>query len=285
MKVLITGASGHLGRRVAHKLAQSGLSLRLMVRNKAQAPKIPGAEIVTADFGDTESLRRAFEGIERAFIVSLHQRPMERAELHRNAFNAAANAGVSFLVYTSFQGAAQNATFSMARDHFRSEQYLQESGVKYAALRNSFYMDDAHREVNEDGMILSPAGNGRIAWVCRDDIAELAAHLLQNPLAESEAFDVTGPEALSLSGLAELLSELTDRSIKYGEESYDKGLAWRGGYGLVDWDLDAWMTSAMAKGEGANAHVSETIDRFLRRKPRSLSEFYASYPKIISALK
>lgn len=285
MTILVTGATGQLGSIVAKNLNEAGTQIRLLVRNKNKVTDFDNAEVVEGDYTDHASLRLAFKGVERAFIVSIHERPMERAKLHRNAFDAAAEAGVRFVVYTSFQGLAENATFSMARDHYLSEQYLEASGLTYAALRNSFYMESAHEQVRADGILASPSGDGKVAWVCREDIAQVAAHLLLNPPQESEAFDVTGPEAPKFSELAHLLSGLSGKRVTFQEESYEQGLAWRKEFDLVDWDLDAWMSSVMAMGRGENARISNTVERFLGRKPCSLREFYSRNPSYIESLK
>ena len=283
--ILVTGASGQLGKKVAKQLETAGDALRLMVRDRKKAPDIQNAEVVEGDYDNPVSLQAAFKGIDRAFIVSLHERPMERAKLHRNAFMAAAAAGVTSVVYTSFQGAAENSLFSMGRDHWQSEKYLKQSGLTYTALRNNYYMETAHEEVNENGLIRNPAGDGRVAWVSRDDIAQVAAHLLLHPMQTSTAIDVTGPEAPKLSELARLLGDLSGKPIEFQLESYEEGLAWRKEYGLVDWNLEAWMSSDMAKGKGEASKVSDTVERLLGRKACALREFYERYPSYLTALK
>lgn len=283
--ILVTGASGQLGKKVAQQLEQAGAPLRLMVRDRNKAPDIQNAEVVEGNYTDPASLQAAFNGIERAFIVSLHERPMERAKLHRNAFMAAAAANVAYVVYTSFQGAAEDSEFSMGRDHCRSETYLKESGLTYTALRNNYYMETAHEEAGDNGLIRNPAGDGRVAWVSRDDIAQVAAHLLLHPMQGATAMDVTGPDAPKLSELAKLLSELSGKPIEFQQESYEEGLAWRATYGLADWNLEAWISSDMAKGKGEASAVSDTVQRLLGRKACSLREFYKKYPSYVAALR
>lgn len=273
--ILVTGASGKLGQIIVHELQLAGVFPRLMVRDKQKVSKHKDLQIIEGDYRNLDSLQAAFKGVERAFIVSLHERPMERANLHRNAFVAAAAAGVKYIVYTSFQVAAQESSFNMARDHYITEKYLQESGLNYTALRNNFYMETAHEEVNKDGnrlVIRNPAGDGRVAWVCRNDIAQVAAHLLINPMIESKELDVTGPEAPKLSELTQLLSDLSGKNIEFEQESYEEGLTWRSKSNLVNWNLEAWMSSDIAKGKGEVSKVSNTVEKVLGRKA-SASQF------------
>ena len=217
--ILITGASGNLGGRVADLLSEKEQSLRLMVRDMNEAPQLPKAEVVEANYDDPDSLDHAFSGIDAAFVVSVHAKPMERALLHKNAFDAAARAEVKHLVYTSFQGASPTSKFPFARDHYQSEQYLQASRVPFTSLRNNFYLDLIPEFFNEDGFILGPAADGALAWVARDDIARVAAAKLVAPLGLNEILDVTGPVALTLAETAERLSALAGGELNYRPES------------------------------------------------------------------
>jgi len=92
--ILVTGANGQLGERVVRELEKAKTPLRLMVRNKTKVPDRENVEVIEGDYRDPDSLKAAFTGIDQAFIVSLHAKPLERAKLHRNAFVAAAKAGV-----------------------------------------------------------------------------------------------------------------------------------------------------------------------------------------------
>src|SRR5262249_1877613 len=139
--IAITGVTGHVGRRIAELLVESGLRPRLVARDAARAPALPGCEVSTADYADSKALRAAFDGVERALIVSGYADPMVRARLHANAFAAAAEAGVRHIVYTSFQGSSPTSRFPYGRDHHESEQTLRALGVAYTALRDNLYLD------------------------------------------------------------------------------------------------------------------------------------------------
>jgi NAD(P)H dehydrogenase (quinone) len=104
--ILITGATGNVGRRVAELLSKHGEPLRLMGRRVESMPDLAQSERVVADYANPASLDKAFEGVDRAFIVSGYAEPGRRAELHRNAFQAASRGGVRHLVYLSFLGIA-----------------------------------------------------------------------------------------------------------------------------------------------------------------------------------
>src|SRR5215207_5715959 len=117
----VTGATGGLGGRVAQRLARDGIAQRLIVRDEDRAPRLEGAEVVEAPgYHDRDAMRRAFEGVDILMLVS-----------------AAADAGVARIVYTSFVGAAPDATFTFARDHFHTEEHIRSRGVGHTFVRSS----------------------------------------------------------------------------------------------------------------------------------------------------
>jgi NAD(P)H dehydrogenase (quinone) len=156
----VTGSTGQLGGRVATRLATLGRPQRLLVRNIARAPQLPGAEIVQASYEDGPSMRTALSGVQVLFLVSGYGQT--RLEQHYNAIDAAITAGVERIVYTSFLSAAPCATFAHAREHYLTEQHIRESGCRYTFLRPTFYLDRAPRWFSNEGIIQGPAGNGTI---------------------------------------------------------------------------------------------------------------------------
>ncbi len=139
----VTGSTGQLGGRVAVRLAAQGQPQRLLVRDLARAPQIPGAQIVQASYEDGPSMRAALDGIQILFLVSGYG--PGRLEQHYSAIDAAVAAGVERIVYTSFLAAAPLATFTHASEHYLTEQRIRASGRRYTFLRPTFYLDRAPR--------------------------------------------------------------------------------------------------------------------------------------------
>ena len=136
----VTGGTGRLGGRVARRLAAAGAGQRLVVRDPARAPQLPGASVVRAAFGDREAVRAALEGVPTVLMVSASETP-DRVAQHRAFVDAAAAAGVGQLVYISFYGAAPDCTFTLGRDHHATEQHLRASGLRFTFLRDNLYAD------------------------------------------------------------------------------------------------------------------------------------------------
>ena len=171
----VTGATGGVGGRVATRLAGSGYSQRLIVRDKSRAPDLSGSQAAEASYDDPEAMRRALAGVETLFMVSAAE-AADRVRQHIAAIDAAVAAGVGRIVYLSFLGAAPEATFTFARDHWHTEEHVRATGVRHTFLRDSMYMDFLPTFAGTDGVIRGPAGDGH----------------------DERTYDVTGSEAITL---------------------------------------------------------------------------------------
>jgi len=188
--ILITGASGRIARRTAELASAEQDTLRLMTRTPQRAPRLRGASVVHGDFAEPATLDAAFAGVDIALVVSASGKPTERAQLHRNAFEAAVRAHVRHVIYLSLQGAAPSSRYPFSRDHYLSEQYLAATGLPHTILRNSFYIDMFLEKVDPDGAIRGPARQTPGAFVPREDAARTAAAVLVDP--PGGIHDVTG---------------------------------------------------------------------------------------------
>jgi len=281
MTIAVTGATGELGGRVARELSSRGLEQRLIVRDPARAPKLPGAAVVTASYEDSETMARALDGASTLFLVSGHEDP-DRISLHRKAIEGARLAGVERIVYTSFMGAAPNATFPYARDHGATEQAVREAGISLTSMRDTLYADVAPRFVGDDGVIRAPAGHGRVAWVARADVARLAAVLLTEPGHEGQIYDVSGPHAIDLHETARILTKATRRAITYHAETLVEAKESRAGH--PDWLVDGWVGSYLMLDTGEGSVTSHTIEHLTGHRPMTLSEFLAAEPSSFAHL-
>jgi uncharacterized protein YbjT (DUF2867 family) len=277
--ILITGASGRVARRTAELLARDGHRLRLMTRSPQHAPKLPQSETVRGDFAEPSTLKDAFAGVGTALVVSASGKPGERAQLHRNAFQAAACARVGHVVYLSLQGAAADSKYPFSRDHYLSEQYLFAAGVPCTVLRNAFYIDMFLAQLDPDGAIRGPARQGRGAFVSREDVARTAAAALGKQ--PGGIHDVTGPEALSVADVASRLSTLLHRRLRYEDESADTARARLSRQEPLTWrvDLSVGWFEAIAAGE--LMRTSDTVLRFSGTPPMTIEDYYGMFPELL----
>lgn len=284
----VTGATGALGGRVAARLARLGLPQRLIVRDINSAPEFPGASAAMAAYEDAEAFERAVKGVDTLFLVSVPE-AADRMKKHISAIDAAVRAGVGRIVYLSFLSAGPAATFTFARTHFFTEAHIRSTGVPFTFLRPSLYLDLLPHWVDDTGAVRGPAGQGRVAWVSRDDIADAATAVLTGAAdrpTEGVTFNLTGPESLSLGATAQKLSTLTGRTIRYVPETWEEALESRRLTGAVPWEIEGWVSSyaAIATGEmdvvsravpELTGHPAQSIEGFLRRHPSALSHVYA----------
>ncbi|HEX4338756.1 MAG TPA: NAD(P)H-binding protein [Polyangiaceae bacterium] len=221
--IVVTGATGHVGKQVAELLAERRKPLRLLVRDKARAPSLD-AELAVADYADSRAMIAAFDGAETAFIVSASAPPGERARLHASAFDAAKKARVKHVVYLSLAGAAPSSPYPYARDHHESERALLATGLDCTIVRNGKYteqlLEPSLLGLGEDATLRAPDGSAKVAWISRADTARVLAHLLEAP--PGGVVQPTGPEAPTLLETAERLARALDRQITFVEETLEE---------------------------------------------------------------
>ena len=273
----VTGSTGQLGGRVAARLSALGRPQRLLVRNLARAPQLPGAEVVQAAYEDGASVRSSLSGVQTLFLVS-GDGPA-RLEQHYSAIDAALAAGVERIVYTSFLAAAPRATFTHAREHHLTEQRIRATGRRYTFLRPSFYLDRAPGWFSPEGVVRGPAGNGTISWVSRDDLAEVATTVLTTGGHDGASYDITGAQALTLAGAAEEFSRATGLPASYEPETLEEARAARAKLNPSDWQLEAWVSTYVAIATGELSVVSHTVQMLTGHAPQTLADYLRQHPE------
>lgn len=198
---------------------------------------------------------------------------VDRVDQHRSLIDAAADAGVRHIVYTSFFGASPTATFTLARDHAATEDHLFRSGVGFTVLRDNLYADLIPFLGGEQGVIRGPAGDGRISVVARDDIADVATTILRSPAEHTgQTYDLTGPEALTLHEIAAIATAVTGRPIRYLNETIEEAYHSRAAYAAPPWQVEAWVSTYTAIAAGEMAGVSADIERIIGRPATPLRD-------------
>ena len=258
----ITGSTGRVGGMVARRVAAAGRAQRLIVRDPSRAPDLPGSGTAVADYSDRAASRTALVGISTLFMVSAAEKP-DRVQDHFTFIDAAAEAGVELIVYLSFFGAAADATFTLGRDHWATEEHLRASGIDHVILRDNLYLDFLPGLAGADSAIRGPAGEGRVAAVAQRDVAEVAATVLADPtMHRNRTYGLTGPEALSLAEVAARLTAARGGTpVTYIDETIEEAYASRQSYGAPQWQLDAWVSTYTSIAAGEMAAVSDDVER------------------------
>jgi uncharacterized protein YbjT (DUF2867 family) len=287
--IAVTGATGELGSRVARRMAErrpDDVALRLVVRDATRAPSLPGAEVVANPGGypDAAGFAAALEGVHTLYLVSAGEAE-DRVQQHFSAVDAAAAAGVRRIVYTSFVGADRaDPTFVLVRHHGLTEERIRGTGVRHTVLRHSMYADFVpfFATPTDDGAVIAaPAGDGRVGFVSRDDLADVAAGVLLDDSArfDGQALEVTGPEALSLAEAASVLSDVIGRPVEYRDQTVEEAWATRRPSGHPDWEIEGWVTSYLAIAAGELAVVTDVVPRVTGHPALSVEEQLRRHPE------
>jgi NAD(P)H dehydrogenase (quinone) len=269
----VTGSTGELGGRVTRLLGTSGVAQRLLARDVTRVPEVAGGvPVAFTGYADRPSAVQALEGVTTLFMVSAAE-SANRLDEHKAFVDAAAEAGVRHVVYTSFAGAAPDCTFTLGRDHYATEEHIKASGMEWTFLRDNFYLDFLPEMAGEDGVIRGPAGDGLVAAVSRDDVAASAAAVLTDPAAHvGRTWTLTGSEALSLQAVAEMMSVSLDRDISYHDETLAEAYESRKKWPAPDWMYDAWVSTYVAIAKGEVAEVTHHVLTLTGRPPLTLAD-------------
>jgi NAD(P)H dehydrogenase (quinone) len=273
--IAITGSTGRLGGRVARRLSELGVPQRLIVRDAGRAPALPGAEVHVATYSDRAALARGLEGVRTLFFVSASE-SLERLTQHFALIDTAAACGVRQVVYTSFFGAGTESTFTLARDHWATEQRVRAARLSFTFLRDNIYLDFLPAMVGNDGVIRGPAGKGRVSAVAQDDVADVAVAVLRDPGAHAGAtYELSGPVALSLEEIAAALTDRLGREIRYQDETVEEAYQSREKFGADGWLVEAWVSTYLAIRQSELDRVTEDVARVAGHPPRTLDEVLA----------
>ena len=274
-QIAVTGVTGAIGGQVARRLADAGLAPRLIARTPARAPRLAGATVHEASYGDRAASLAALGGVETLLMVSAAE-DEHRLDQHRAFVDAAAEAGVRHVVYTSFAGASADSVFTLGRDHFATEQHIRESGLAFTFLRDNFYLDVIPQFADEQGVLRGPAGDGRVAAVARADVAAVAAVVLLDHEAHAGAtYDLTGSEAFTLGEAAARLTALGGRSFTFVDETLDEAYASRRVYDPEPFQADAWVSTYTSMASGEVAAVTTAVRDLTGRDPLTLEVLFA----------
>ncbi|MFF7626599.1 SDR family oxidoreductase [Streptomyces cyaneofuscatus] len=222
MSIVVTGATGELGRLVIDELLATvpAGEIVAVVRNKEKAAALAarGVELRIADYDHPETLAEAFRAGDRVLLISGSE-VGKRVAQHSAIVEAAKAAGVAQLAYTGILG-GPDADFLLADEHKATEQLILDSGLPYTFLRNGWYTENYTANlapVLEHGAVVANAGEGRIASASRADYAAAAAAVVTGEGHLGKAYELSGDTAWSLAEYAALLSEVTGKEITYKE--------------------------------------------------------------------
>lgn len=279
--LLVTGASGHLGRRVVELLleAQAG-NIIATTRTPEKLAEFSqrGVTVRHADFDDPASLAEAFKGADRLLLISTDAVgvPGKRLNQHCNAIKAAEEAGVKHIVYTSLINPGPDSPVLLAPDHHGTETALEESKLGWTVLRENIYTEvllGGLIQAVQLGGLYNAAANGKAAYITREDCARAAAAALTSSFEGRRTLDITGPEALSQTELAALASQISGKEIPYVPLELEALIQNMVNAGLPRPVAEIYASFDTAIAQGKFSAVTNAVEELTGRKPISISEF------------
>jgi NAD(P)H dehydrogenase (quinone) len=278
MSIVITGASGQLGRRVAELVLAQTDDVILATRTPDALAGL-GGEVRHADFDHPAGLADAFRGATKLLLISL---PVigARVPQHQAAIEAAAAAGAGLIAYTSIVNPGPENASAVAAEHLATEEATRASGVPYTFLRNNIYADlqvPGARAALASGRLVTNAGDGRTGYVTREDCARVAAAVLLGEGHENQAYDVTGPAALNAADLAALYAEVGGKPVEVvhvDDEAYAEGLVEHAG--MPPELAKTYATFGTATRSGVLDVVTDVVKTLTGREPGTVRDVLAA---------
>ncbi len=224
MSIVVTGATGQLGRLTVEALLRRGIPAADIIATGRDIARIKdladrGITVRRADFADTDGLTKAFAGADRLLLISASVPVGERVANHRRVIDAAASAGVSLVAYTSTTH-ADTATTVLGATHRETEEYLRDRGIPSVLLRNSWYLENYTiqlPQILQNGAVVGAAGEGRISAASRADYAEAAAVALTTEGHTGAVYELGGDESFTLTELAAAISAAARQQVTYAD--------------------------------------------------------------------
>jgi uncharacterized protein YbjT (DUF2867 family) len=266
-------------------LLQERGDVRALTRaQESDAGLAAGVEPVLGDLGEPESLRAAMSGADKVFLLSSPHR--DAVGWHRNAIDAAREAGVGLLVRSSIIGANKDSPAEFISAHTQCDRYLEQSGLEYVILRPNLFLHNIPEStipsIDETGNFYVDAGDARISMVDTRDVAAVASVVLAGGGQAGAHYDVTGPEALSYHDVASKLSAALGREITYIDAPDDAVRSSLLGVGLDEWFVGAlvglYQDYRRSGTDGYASALTDTVKRLTGQAPRSFDALLSELP-------
>lgn len=272
--ILVTGATGTVGRDVVKRLSKKGAAVRAGVRDQARARQRfdDNIALVTFDFENENSFAAALDGVEKVFLLP----PLlpNQAELTNAFVDAAKHVGVRHIVKLSAIGVDSEIQFTVGKWHAANEQHIRESGLAFTFLRpNSFMQNFITYFPPRNGAIYLPWGNGTASFVDTRNIAGVAVEILTSDGHEEKIYTLTGPAALGIAEVAEILADVVGRHFKYVDVPEDAARDGMLQAGVPKWQVQALMELHAINKQSRWSAVTSDVEKVTGIPPTDFAQF------------
>ena len=275
--IFVSGASGKLGRLVLAALKEKGYAGKIIAgtRDPSKLADVTGVEVRKADFTDKAGLVTALAGVDRLLVISTDVIG-QRLPQHLTAVEAAKDAGVKEIFYTSMPSPEPPSAISFAPEHFGTEEAIKSSGLAYTILRMTWYTENLLGSLPGNlatGQWFTSAGDGKLSYVTRTDCARAAAGALIRG-AENKIYTVTGPEALTTAQIATIASAVTGKPLTTINVTDEQLAAGAKSAGVPDFVVEHFIVAFDRNTrEDKVSTVTDAVETLWGSKPQSVRDF------------
>jgi NAD(P)H dehydrogenase (quinone) len=282
--ILVTGSTGHLGKAtiqfLLNKIPASQIAALARDKDKATERTEKSIDVRVGNYNDYESLKEATKGIDTVLLISSADMD-DRITQHINVIKAARENGVKHIIYTSadVKNINDSATGEIAETHAATSEFLRQSGITYTLLNNNLYADVVPMFVGEKVLetgVYFPAGDGKVPFATREDMAEAAAVVLTTDGHENKEYTIAGETAHSFKDIAQMLSDITAKDVSYTSPSPDEYRTALTAAGVPEFFIGMLGNFATAIKNGEFDTQNTDLTQLLGRKPTSLKDYLQS---------
>lgn len=282
--ILVTGATGQLGSKIVENLltqiAPSEIAVLVRDEEKAKELKTKGVQIRVGDYTNSNSLVEAFKDINKLILISSNDFN-DRFGQHKNAIDAAKQAGVKHIIYTSMSmnDIETSPLKGFLEDHYQTEDYIKENGFTYTMMQHSLYSDVIPMFIGEQVLetgVFFPAGEGRVAYASRNDLAEAIAKVALSDAFDNQNLPMTNAENYSYADVAKILTELSGKEVAYispTPEVFEETLK---GFNLPEPIIQMSLGFAAGIKNNDFDKTFQNLETILGRKPQTLKDYLKS---------
>lgn len=282
--IVVTGATGQLGSKIVENLltqiAPSEIAVLVRDEEKAKELKTKGVQIRVGDYTNSNSLVEAFKDINKLILISSNDFN-DRFGQHKNAIDAAKQAGVKHIIYTSMSmnDIETSPLKGFLEDHYQTEDYIKENGFTYTMMQHSLYSDVIPMFIGEQVLetgVFFPAGEGRVAYASRNDLAEAIAKVALSDAFDNQNLPMTNAENYSYADVAKILTELSGKEVAYispTPEVFEETLK---GFNLPEPIIQMSLGFAAGIKNNDFDKTFQNLETILGRKPQTLKDYLKS---------
>ncbi|MEM7281269.1 MAG: SDR family oxidoreductase [Pseudomonadota bacterium] len=281
--LLITGATGKVGRAAGKALSESGIPFRVLVRDpqRLSLPPSESIQVAVGDLSSPKTLETALEGVNCALLVTGNSESQEVQE--RNFIDAAASCGVSRVVKISSMEASPTTTAVLPKLHYDIEQHTKASGMAWTFLQPNFFMQNLlmyAEPIGKAGVFALPFGNAKAALIDVKDIGAVCAKVLQEEGHDNATYQLTGSTLQSFHDVAACFSDCLGKEVKYIPQSAEEFRGVLSNFIHSTWHLDALCELFAQIEAGALENTTDHVKQLLGHSPRSLKDFIVDHKAV-----